>query len=50
MRELGPLLLLALAGFLVGGVAATWRNSRAGAVVLAVLAVLAAAGGIAWLV
>lgn len=50
MQQLGPLLLLALSGFLAGGVLATWRNSRAGAVVLAVLAALALAAGIVWLV
>ena len=49
MEALGPLVLLAVAGFLVGGVGALWRTSRVLAVVLGVLAALAAAGGIAWL-
>jgi hypothetical protein len=41
--------LLALAGFLIGGVYSTWKTARFMAVVLGVLAVLAAGGGIAWL-
>lgn len=41
--------LLALAGFLLGGVVSTWRSSRPMAVALGAGAVLAAAGGIAWL-
>ncbi|GAA3356119.1 hypothetical protein [Saccharopolyspora gregorii] len=49
MQALGPIVLLAVAGFLVGGVAATWKTARLAAVVLGVLAALAAAGGIAWL-
>lgn len=42
--------LLALAGFLLGGVASVWRTSRLLAGVLGVGAALAAAGGVAWLV
>src|SRR5690606_9027099 len=49
MREVLPILLLGLAGFLSGGVYVTWRNSRALSVVLAVLALLALAGGVTWL-
>lgn len=41
--------LLALAGFLLGGVVSTWRNSRLLAGALGIAAVLAAAGGVAWL-
>jgi hypothetical protein len=41
--------LLALAGFLLGGVVSTWRNSRPLAVMLGFCAVLAGAGGVAWL-
>ena len=44
-----PLVLFAVAGFLVGGVAAMWKTAKVMAAVLAVLAVLAAAGGVAWL-
>ncbi|MFR9731662.1 hypothetical protein ACL03H_20735 [Saccharopolyspora sp. MS10] len=50
MREaLGPIVLLAVAGFLVGGVASLWRTARVAAVALGVLAAVAAAAGIAWL-
>ena len=41
--------LLALAGFLLGGVVSAWRTSRPLAVVLGIGAVLAIASGIAWL-
>ena len=41
--------LLALAGFLLGGVVSTWRNSRPLALALGICAVLAGAGGVAWL-
>ena len=41
--------LLALAGFLAGGVASTWRTSRPVALVLGFAAALATASGIAWL-
>ncbi|WP_199857082.1 hypothetical protein [Nocardia suismassiliense] len=42
------LILFALAGFLLGGVYSTWKTARKLAIALAVLAVLAIAGGIAW--
>lgn len=41
--------LLALAGFLLGGVVSTWRTSRPLALVLGLGAALATAGGVAWL-
>lgn len=41
--------LLALAGFLLGGVVSTWRNSRPLALALGFCAVLAGAGGVVWL-
>lgn len=41
--------LLALAGFLLGGVVSAWRTSRLVAVVLGIGAALAIASGIAWL-
>lgn len=45
-----PLLLLAIAGFLVGGVVALWRNdSKIGAVVLGIIAAAFATGGVVWL-
>ncbi|MEU2255701.1 hypothetical protein [Nocardia xishanensis] len=42
------ILLLALAGFLIGGAYSTWKTSRPLSIALAVCAVLAAAGAIAW--
>lgn len=42
-------LLLALAGFGVGGVISAWRTSRPLAALLAVLSALALAGAVAWL-
>ncbi|MBV9162667.1 MAG: hypothetical protein JO309_12120 [Pseudonocardiales bacterium] len=41
--------LLALAGFLLGGVVSTWRTSRPLAVVLGMGFALAIASGIVWL-
>ncbi|MDQ3760509.1 MAG: hypothetical protein M3460_02045 [Actinomycetota bacterium] len=41
--------LLGLAGFLLGGVVSAWRTSRSLAVLLGVGAALATAGGITWL-
>jgi hypothetical protein len=41
--------LLALAGFLLGGVVSTWRTSRLVAVILGIGAALAIASAIAWL-
>lgn len=43
------LLLLALAGLLVGGMVSTWRSSRLLAVLLAIGAALATAGGVTWM-
>ncbi|MBA2470820.1 MAG: hypothetical protein H0V41_00720 [Pseudonocardiales bacterium] len=43
------LALLAVAGFLLGGVVTAWRSSRALAVVLGIGTALASAGGVAWL-
>jgi hypothetical protein len=43
------LVLLAVAGFLLGGVASVWRTSRLLAGTLGVAAALATAAGIAWL-
>jgi hypothetical protein len=44
------LALLAVAGFLLGGVVSAWRRSRPLAVVLGIGTALAIAGGVAWLV
>ncbi len=41
-------LLLALAGFLVGGAFTMWKNSRMMSAILGVCAVLAVVGAIAW--
>ena len=41
--------LLALAGFLLGGMISAWRASRPLAMVLALAAALATAAGIAWM-
>jgi hypothetical protein len=48
-KEIAAVLLLAVAGFLAGGVYSTWKTTRALAVLLAVGAVLAVGGAIAWL-
>jgi hypothetical protein len=48
-KEVAVILLLALAGFLVGGVYTTWKSAKALAMLLLVLALLAAGGAIAWL-
>ncbi|MGW5719095.1 hypothetical protein ACWEVP_23190 [Amycolatopsis sp. NPDC003865] len=42
-------LLLALGGFLVGGVYSTWKTAKFMAVVLGVAALLAIGGAIFWL-
>ncbi|SFQ36136.1 hypothetical protein SAMN05421810_106288 [Amycolatopsis arida] len=47
--QLVPLLLFALAGFLLGGVYSTWKRSRPLAVTLGVAAALAVGGAVAWL-
>lgn len=48
VRDVIPVLLLAVAGFLAGGSYTSWKTSRLLAVLLAVAAALALAGGIAW--
>jgi hypothetical protein len=42
--------LLALAGFLIGGVYTTWKTAKVMATVLALAAALAVGGAIAWYV
>ncbi len=42
------ILLIALAGFLLGGAYTTWKTARPLSIALGVCAVLAAAGGITW--
>ncbi|HEV2783990.1 MAG TPA: hypothetical protein VGX25_31770 [Actinophytocola sp.] len=48
-KEVAVILLIALAGFLVGGAYTTWKTARTMAIVLLVLALLAAGGAVAWL-
>lgn len=48
-NEVIAVLLLALGGFLIGGVYATWKNVKFLAVVLGIGALLAIGGAIAWL-
>ena len=43
------LAMLAVAGFLLGGVVSAWRRSRSLAVVLGIGTALAVASGVAWL-
>lgn len=49
-KEVAVILLLALAGFLIGGVYSTWKTARVTAVVLLAAAILAAVGAILWLI
>ena len=49
MRLPAAILLLALGGFLVGGVYSTWKTAKFMAVVLGVAALLAIGGAIFWL-
>ncbi|MDQ0379912.1 hypothetical protein [Amycolatopsis thermophila] len=49
-KELVAVLLLALGGFLVGGVYSTWKTAKVLATLLLVAALLAVGGAIAWLV
>ncbi|MFE0025150.1 hypothetical protein [Amycolatopsis sp. NPDC059021] len=48
-KEIVAVLLLALGGFLIGGVYSTWKTARFMAGVLGVAALLAIGGAIAWL-
>ncbi|MFC0545236.1 hypothetical protein [Kutzneria chonburiensis] len=49
-REYIAIALLAVCGFLIGGVYTMWKTAKIAATVLAVLAVLAAGGAIAWFI
>ncbi|MEU7477243.1 hypothetical protein AB0A63_14745 [Lentzea sp. NPDC042327] len=49
-KEVVVIGLLALAGFLGGGVYSTWKTARGAAVVLLVLAVIAVGGAVLWLI
>lgn len=48
--DVAVVLLFALAGFLLGGVYTTWKTARPLSIALAVCAVLAVVGAVAWLI
>lgn len=50
MQDFLPILLLGVAGFLAGGVYATWKTARGMAIMLLVATIMATVGGIGWLV
>ena len=49
-KDVVLVLLIALAGFLIGGAYTTWKTAKAMAAVLGVAALLAVAGAVAWYV
>ena len=49
-KDVAVVLLIALGGFLIGGVYTTWKTARTMAVALLVAAVLAVGGAVAWFV
>lgn len=49
MQEYLPIILLAVAGFLIGGVYVTWKTAKLLSVLLGAAAVVALAGGLLWL-
>lgn len=49
-KEVVVIGLIALAGFLLGGVYSTWRTARFLAVLLALAAAVAVGGAVVWLV
>lgn len=49
-KETIGILLLALAGFLVGGVYSVWKTAKLMATVFAIAALLAIGGAVAWFV
>ncbi|HKS49028.1 MAG TPA: hypothetical protein VJT49_28750 [Amycolatopsis sp.] len=49
-KETIGILLVALAGFLIGGVYSTWKTAKLMAAVLGVAALLAIGGAVAWFV
>lgn len=44
-----PIVLFGFAGFLGAGAFSTWKNSKVAAVILAVVAIGCAVGGVLWL-
>ncbi|HEV7652834.1 MAG TPA: hypothetical protein VGP26_32155 [Actinophytocola sp.] len=49
-KEIAVIGLIAVAGFLIGGVYSTWKTARVLAVVLGLAAVVAVVGAVVWLV
>ncbi|MFS8102830.1 hypothetical protein LFM09_37450 [Lentzea alba] len=49
-KEVVVIGLLALAGFLAGGVYATWKTAKFMAIILLVLIVVAVGGAVLWLI
>ncbi|MET9627695.1 hypothetical protein ABZX92_09560 [Lentzea sp. NPDC006480] len=49
-KEVVVIGLLALAGFLAGGVYATWKTAKFMAIILLVLVVVAVGGAVLWLI
>ncbi|HEY0449534.1 hypothetical protein [Actinophytocola sp.] len=49
-KEVVVIGLIAIAGFLIGGVYSTWKTAKGLAMVLAVAAAVAVGGAIVWLV
>lgn len=49
-KDVVLVLLLAVAGFLIGGVYTTWKTAKMMATVLSVAALLAIGGAVAWYV
>lgn len=47
-KEIVLVVLIAVAGFLIGGVYTTWKTAKVMAGVLGVAAVLAVGGAVAW--
>jgi hypothetical protein len=47
-KDVALVALIAVAGFLIGGVYTTWKTAKVMSVVLAVAAALAVGGAIAW--
>jgi hypothetical protein len=47
-KDIVLVILIAVAGFLVGGVYTTWKTARVTATVLGVAAALAIGGAVAW--
>lgn len=49
-KDLVGIALLALAGFLIGGVYSAWKTAKVMATVLGIGALLAIGGGVAWFI